>query len=347
MNRGTKFLFILKDQKGYDGDDYSYSPKSGLSNSVKFILKLLKKLGRSAEVETVIDANSIDRVVTQHRPNVVVIEALWVTPAKLEELQKLHPKIKWVVRIHSEIPFLANEGIAISWMLAYAKLPNVFNATNSASAQEAIYQLTPNTTVFYLPNYYDIDEPEFKLFDAFRKCRDKSKKVIDIGCFGAIRPMKNQLTQAIAAVAYADRHGLKLRFHMNASRLENSGAENVLKNIRGLFAAHPKHELVEHGWLTHDDFVKLIAKMDLVLQVSMSETFNIVTADAVAVKVPVVVGTTIDWISKKYQADFEDAGDIARKIDQAMNSSCLDIYRNLRALYRYNQESKYVWAEFE
>jgi glycosyltransferase involved in cell wall biosynthesis len=346
MNRGSSFLFILKSQQGYSEGDYSYSPKSGLSNSVKFVAKLLQKLGRKVEVETVVDGNCIDRVVAEHRPSIVVIEALWVTPAKLQELSRLHPKVKWVVRIHSEIPFLANEGIAMDWLLAYTKIPNVFNAANSSAAQQALWELSPEKPVFYLPNYYGIDEPTFKLFDVFKKCRDKSKKVIDIGCFGAIRPMKNQLIQAIAAVTYADQEGLKLRFHMNASRLENSGAENVLKNIRGVFNANPKHELVEHGWLTHEDFIKVIAKMDLMLQVSMSETFNIVTADAIAVKVPVVVGPTIDWVSPKYQADFESASDIVCKIRLALDCGYLDVYRNLKALYRYNQESKEVWAEF-
>jgi hypothetical protein len=55
----------------------------------------------------------------------------------------------------------------------------------------------------------------------------------DTACFGAIRPLNNQLFQAVAATEYARRIGRKLRFHINASRTKQRG-ENVLKNIRDI-----------------------------------------------------------------------------------------------------------------
>lgn len=349
MNWGTssneKFLFVLKAQQNYSELGYTNNPKSGLITSVKMVVNLLTKVGRKADIEVVADGNDVDRVVTKHRPTVVVIEALWVTPDKIKELQRLHPDVIWVIRIHSEIPFLANEGIALSWLLAYQKIPNTFIAANSLSAQQALYQLDPGHVVHYLPNYYEVDQPKFSLC-AMLRSKHKRLKEINVGCFGAIRPMKNQLAQAIAAVTFADRQKVKLRFHINATRLENSGAENVLKNIRGLFAAHPEHELVEHSWLEHSEFINLIRKMDLMLQVSMSETFNIVTADAVAVKVPVVVGPTIDWIDPKFHADFEDISSIVDRMGVALSTGYLGTYCNLKALYRYNQVSKVIWSVF-
>src|SRR5277367_14241 len=97
-------LFLLKKRSQYG----SY----GLINSCRFIVHALKEHGIKAEHETVTDANEIDKVVTELRPSIVIIEALWVTPVKLEELVKLHSKVKWIVRIHSHTPFLASEGIA-------------------------------------------------------------------------------------------------------------------------------------------------------------------------------------------------------------------------------------------
>lgn len=72
---------------------------------------------------------------------------------------------------------------------------------------------------------------------------------IDIGCFGAVRPLKNQLMQAIAAISFARSRGLHLRFHMNGTRIEGGGP--VLKNITAMFARSPDAELVLHPWFDH------------------------------------------------------------------------------------------------
>src|SRR6185437_13120675 len=47
----------------------------------------------------------------------------WVVPEKFRVLIPLHPKVRWIVRIHSEIPFLAMEGIAMDWIARYTLLP--------------------------------------------------------------------------------------------------------------------------------------------------------------------------------------------------------------------------------
>jgi hypothetical protein len=72
--------------------------------------------GVDSTIIEVIDNNGIDREVTKYKPTHVIIEALWVIPSKFEILTKLHPNVKWIIRLHSEIPFLANEGIAMEWM---------------------------------------------------------------------------------------------------------------------------------------------------------------------------------------------------------------------------------------
>ena len=43
--------------------------------------------------------------------------------------------------------------------------------------------------------------------------------------------------------------------------------------------------------MDHESFIELVKSMDMCLQVSFTETFNIVTADAVANSVPVVVSS--------------------------------------------------------
>ena len=86
---------------------------------------MLVQSGIEAALQVVIDGNDIDRYVHKLKPSVVILEAIWCPPYKLVELQKLYPKIKWVVRLHSGISFLANEGMAFSWLHEYVKIPNV------------------------------------------------------------------------------------------------------------------------------------------------------------------------------------------------------------------------------
>jgi hypothetical protein len=175
---------------------------------------------------------------------------------------------------------------------------------------------------------------------------------LNIGCFGAVRPMKNQLTQAIAAIKFARLKNKKLRFYINATRTE-TGGEAVLKNIRSLFAAEPDAELIECVWYSHYDFLILLQSMDIGMQVSMSETFNVVSADYITVGLPVVVSPEIKWVTRLCQAKTESVEDIVRVMDRVWNPGP-DIGFAQKILIRWNQwlladfvkESKARWIKF-
>src|SRR5712664_4263183 len=111
----TRILFILKKRHAYH-KHYTPGLSSGLYNSARFAADMLHKLGLAVHLVEVQDNNSIDREVKQFKPNIVIIEALWVVPSKFKVLQELHPSVTWIVRIHSEAAFLAQEGIAIRWL---------------------------------------------------------------------------------------------------------------------------------------------------------------------------------------------------------------------------------------
>jgi hypothetical protein len=108
-------LFIVKQSYRYDGER---QVSRGLLISARMVAAMLEAAGFEAKVAEAVDGNSIDHLVMRHRPARVVIEAIWVTPAKMAELVKLWPRVRWTVRVHSEFPFLANEGMAIEWLLA-------------------------------------------------------------------------------------------------------------------------------------------------------------------------------------------------------------------------------------
>jgi hypothetical protein len=168
--------------------------------------------------------------------------------------------------------------------------------------------------------------------------------ILNVGCFGAIRPMKNHLQQALASVMLVSELGLKLRFHVNA--LTEQRGDNALKNIRALMA-QTGHELVLHSWYKHADFLQLIKQMDIGLQVSLTESFNIVAADFVHQDVPIVVSPDISWASQLYTANPNCAESIKRRMLFALRFRHLNLhYLNKLALKKYNVQAMEGWREY-
>lgn len=343
MHRKPHVLFILKYRQHSGGQ--GLLKHSGLYNSATFVHDMLVKNGYHSSLEQVVDNNEINKYVTRHRPDIVIIEALWVVPEKFEVLRKLHPHVKWIIRLHSELPFLANEGIALDWINKYIVQPNVFVSANSPRAQHDLRQYFNNVDkklvnkLVYLPNYYPTTKHavDGKLFD--------KGGYINVGCFGAIRPMKNHLIQAAAAVEFAEQKNLRCRFHINAGRVEARGDE-VLKNLRAFFAAfNGKHVLVEHGWLERHDFLDLVRAMDIGLQVSLSETFNIVSADFVSQDVPIVTSREVMWMPKFFTASPNNTESIICAMNRTLFYDRHFIWTEWqwRAMKKYVNQSEKVW----
>lgn len=207
-----KILIISKAKDGY-GFTTATSLSTGLYNSAHHVEAAITKT-KWAEINlvSVVDNNSIDREVTLFSPDIVIIEALWVVPDKFEILKSLHPTVKWVIRIHSEVPFLSFEGIAFNWIRRYLNEQNIYVALNSKKTFTDFKNLFPNCEdqILYLPNH-------FQLPDNVPNPKPDFGEEVHIGCFGAIRGLKNQMAQALAAIAYADRNGVKLYYHINFS----------------------------------------------------------------------------------------------------------------------------------
>ena len=86
-----------------------YGITSGLFNSATFVVNYLNTQGFEAKLVPVVGSNSVDREVTKFNPAVVVVEAFWIPPSKFRELLniKRHQDRRWIVRVHSKAPFLA------------------------------------------------------------------------------------------------------------------------------------------------------------------------------------------------------------------------------------------------
>lgn len=328
-----KALFICKKRTD------NYGKSFGLINSARFVSDFLNSKGHDSKVITVIDSNDIDREVTVYNPDYVFIEALWVTPSKFKELLSIqrHKCRKWVVRIHSKFPFLANEGSAFGFIKDYYKIPNLLVAPNSAEVYRDLKRLYGDNTI-YLPNIYFVKPNNIS------KGRISTEE-INIFIPGAIRVLKNHLIQAVAAIRYANVLGKKLKLHINADRLEQNG-DSVLKNLVALFK-DTNHELVFHPWYTHYEFLEVIATMDLVMQVSLTESFNIVTADAINLGIPIVVSKDIDWVSWFSKASPNSSDTILSDIFLNTGSlKYLIILLNKISLDGYNITAKDRWLNY-
>lgn len=334
-----KVLFIVKQRLlPHYGYSSSQTISSGLVNSATFVSEMLDHHRNiESKIVQVIDNNCIDREVTKFKPDFVMIEAVWVVPEKFIILAKLHPTVKWVIRVHSEVPFIANEGNLLKWLFEYVKLPNVFVSSNSIRVNNELTNVL-KTNVILLPNFYPIGDVDY----TFKQDRE----VIDISCFGAVRPFKNHLLQGMAAMKFADDTGKKLRFHINVNRIEGFG-EPALKNVRALFEGRPDHELVEHLWANHTEFMDLVRSMDIAMQVSFTETFNIVAADAVVSGTPIVVSDEIYWANRLYKADPTSYKSMVCALKRVWLLRHLGAQRlNTQGLRNYNSWSEQHWVDY-
>lgn len=325
-------LFILKLKSDYGCYSYGVS-RSGLYNSARFVVDMLNESGIKAKLVQVVDSNDIDREVHKHKPTHVFIEALWVPPAKFDELFPLHPSVKWTVRIHSESPFLSQEGIATEWIRSYLArgIQVGFNSLRITRVFEDLF----SSGIKYFPNYFPVTDN--KIYNS--ECKDH----IDIGCFGAIRVLKNQYNQALAAIEYGKRIRKPIHFHINNSFHGCTTGSNVYRNLKALFAG-TENTLVEHGWQSEYDFEKLVRNMDIGMQVSISESFNIVAAQMVNCMIPVVVSPEISWVSESSMADPTSVEDISNKLKSVTGFFRNHIARkNISGLTKFSHHSRQIW----
>lgn len=330
-----RIQFICK--KGQIYNVFQYCRRSsGLYNSTSFIVQSLQARGIDAELIEVHDNNDIDREVTRFKPDAVVLEAVWVVPDKFDILKRLHPRVQWFVHLHSQMPFLSLESMAFGWLIdSVAK--GVKMIANSPESYYSLRSILSHEDITYLPNVYIREQHR-------PKRSDSSQEFIDIACFGAVRPLKNHMIQALAAIQFAKDQRQRLRFHINGTRLEMGGG-TVLKSLRDTFARLPEHQLVESHWREPEEFLNFLRTLDFGMQVSLSETFNVVSADYVSSGLPIVVSKEVPWASTFNKASDADPKDIVRVMHRAYNNPMLTRL-NQWLLTRYSHIAQHMWYDW-
>lgn len=343
-----KVLFVIKQRYVYGEKTKAY----GLYNSCDFVARRLSEIGIESKVVQVVDNNYIDREVHAFKPTDVFIEALWVVPDKFRILAKLHPTVRWHIRLHSKTPFIATEGNAFNWLNQYIDLRkegiNIELTANSEEFYDNLKQIYGHKFISYSPNMYypSANIPPSNLVPDIRT----NPKEFHIGIFGALRPLKNHLQQAVWAIEFANKIDKPVVVHINVSEHESysaqNGVSNVLSNLRNLFMSQGNVRLYEHPWYSHSDFLYVVKQMDLGMQVSFSETFNIVAADFVHSGVPIVVSREIEFVNPLCRINSNSSDEAMSAMKIAIKFKNLGLNRiNKFLLNRFNENALSYWKD--
>lgn len=267
-----------------------------------------------------------------------LLEAPWVDTPSMRALCEAFPDIHFVVRVHSQVGFLQQEAGAVrlvrEQLLLQEQVHNLTIAANSERLCEFLRTVYTGDCL-HLPNLYHVER-------AHRRRRAAhDHRLLRVGAFGAIRLLKNHLSAAAAALMIAQQRDCDLEFHINVGREEHSG-KGVWHAMLQLFRDVPYATLVPVPWSDWPDFRRKVAHMDLAMQPSMTETFNLVTADAAAEGIPSVVGMAIEWVPRDWQAEVDSVADIAR-VGSSLLSDRFAGERGLAALKRYADNAERAW----
>jgi hypothetical protein len=332
-----KILFLLK-EKQYSMSLVSY----GLMNSAIPVAEHLRSIGCHCKIVQVVDANSIDHEVHEYKPDIVILEAVWVEAEKLNELMhiKQYRHILWIVRVHSNMGFLASEPHSIRVLKEYIALDEkrLIISFNNDGFERAIADAW-DYDFSYLPNIVKIYDNESNF--------SEEKNHMHVGCFGALRLIKNQCFQAICAMQAANALGKKLCFHVTPHFWGDSACDPILNALRYIFQ-DSKHELCVHNWMPLHNFLELVKKMDLGLQLSYTESFNIVTADFVNCGKLIIVSDAISWMPPSLRVSTTDYEEVVEKIVHVYKNRNNNTTKGLQRRYlrEYNDGAKRTWDTF-
>lgn len=271
----------------------------------------------------------------------VVISALWLEVKDLSPMISEFINTEFVVVSHSNVGFLQVEPNAIRRFREDSLLeqsnPNFHIATNSSSLVNW-WKSTYGTPILRLPNIYPADNA--------LPPKHWHGGLLRIGCFCAIRPYKNIITAAAAALEIGVRLRVsQLEFWMSGGRVEAGGSKAIVEAINELFTNTIRAKLVHSNWSNWPQFLKTVGSMDLLLQPSFTEGFNMVTADGIVQGIASVVSDAIDWAPRRWMATSDSASDVA-DVGVSLLHDPSSAQAGLIALKSHNSTGLELWRQF-
>ena len=286
----------------------------GLGVSAINICKSLRQQGLRAEVWGCVSLQDIQKKISQtYAQNDPVthvsICALWLKSAELRALVDTYPETQFVVNCHSNVGFLQAEPQAIGLIREAIQIEQTSHNFRMAGNSQKFCNWVKHAygaPCLWLPNLYyltsttPINKPVW------------SGGTLKIGCFGAMRVYKNFSTAVAAATQIARHLKAVTEVWVNSGRDDGLGS-SAQSAIVQLTKNLPNVTLKQWPWSSWPEFKELIATMNLLLQPSYTESFNIVTADGIALGVPSVVSSAIEWAPADWIVNNDDASAIEKR----------------------------------
>jgi len=303
--------------------------------------KVLRHAGIVADVWPILSAADLRARLLKKPVDEVIISAPWIPTKDLQDLSMQFTETFFAVNCHSNVGFLQADPNGVKLVRETLELEmgthNVRLAGNSRRFCEWI-EHTFGGSCYYLPNLYFVQR------DAPRQRSFCGGETLRIGAFGAVRPLKNLMSAAGAALEISRKLRVPLELWLSGGRSEGGG-ETVLAAVKEMVSGLPNVKLNLNGWQSWPNFRKTVAHMHLLLQPSYTESFNMVTADGVVEGVASVVSEAIDWAPADWKADVDDVLDIAR-VGRRLLCDSSAAEEGLQALKRYVDDGIRSYLEY-
>jgi glycosyltransferase involved in cell wall biosynthesis len=239
----------------------------------------------------------------------VVVSAPWIATPIFQQLCHAYPNVLFAVSSHSNLGFLQadSNGMSLlrdSYQLAVGE-HNFAAAGNCRTYVDWVAQAY-QTPCSYLPNLYDLTT----IANIPARSPWSGGRLL-LGCFGAIRPLKNLATAVGACIAVSRRLNCDTVIQVSAGRQEGHG---ILPMLRSMVKGLGRITLLEGGWQSWPEFRSTVAEQNLLLQMSFTESFNMVSADGVASGIATAASPAIEWLPANWHCDPDDSQSVADKV---------------------------------
>jgi hypothetical protein len=312
----------------------------GLGVSAFKNAEYLKDRGYDAVV--IAAKNNVDVVeaIRKHGLTHVVIAAPWLSALDVDTMVRHFKHVKFAIVAHSNVGFLQADPGALALLRRYAliaaEVPNLKVGGNSvifANWFSTVY----GGEKLLLPNLYELKH--------HAEPGGRNDGVLRVGTFGAIRPQKNVMTSAAAAVLLSRIMGVPVEFHVSTGR-EDGGGATILNAIRQMMIGVPGVELVERHWSNWVEFKRIIREMDILFQMSYTESFNMVTADGLSEGITSVTSDAIVWVPEDWHARSDDVFSVASVAVRLLSRHKSELHKGQKALREHNEKGFQYWVEF-
>lgn len=335
MRKNIRVLLVYKNFAAWQGISHI-----GLGVSAEMSAQYLNAHGISAEVLAA--RNNIDVVdFLKKNPGItdVVISAFWLSIVDMESMCRYFKDIRFIVVSHSNVGFLQADPGAFMLLRRYISLSRElsnFKIGANCKKFEEWLSVAYDIRVTALTNLYPV---------ALYVKEKRSDGLVKIGSFGAIRPQKNVLSAAAAALYIHMKMRVPVEFSLSTGR-EDGGGATILRAVREMCGSIPGFFLVERFWSDWRAFRRVIRGQDILIHVSYTESFNMVTADGIAEGVPSVISPAIAWAPKSWKVDPDNVREIAERGIEMLDRTRHEVESGYSALRDNNEDGFEGWKAY-